>query len=291
MNARPDKSSFDRKIDQFFWNTRNALGPNFDDVLASLGMSKKMPSPHQLPVTKLLKILDRLNVTLDALMQENIDFDCMKQQLKGENGLPGRYFTKGPLSPRYTSVGMMNFIIKELGKDSSEVLMKHFQLTPEHFEDPKYLNNFLLPMDLCNYIFKYFGEEMVEQMGEDSVGLLASSPAGAKMKSLRCTKEMFEFLLNEVAPNSIERNYFWKIEKHKQNTLLLSGTPNPEIREAFGNEEGITLPSATLQRKGFIKGLFHMKDHHNLCIETTRTLRSNKMVDLYHVEYHGTSYH
>ena len=291
MNARTDKITFNQRIDQFFWNTRNAIGPALDDVLSTLDMSKNVVSPHEIPVTKLLKILERLNVTLDALMQENIDFECMKQQVRGENGLPARYLSKGPLSPRYTSIGMMNFIINEFGNETSELLMQHFQLKPQHFEDPKSLNNFLLPMDLCNYVYNFFGENMVKQMGEKSVEPLANSPIGAKIKGLDSIKEMFDFIIYEVVQNGIERNYFWRIEMHKQNTLILSGTPNPDIRDAFGNEEGITPHSATLQRKGFIKGLFHMKNHRHHSIQTVRTLRSNKIVDLFHIEYDEPTYH
>lgn len=285
MSSHFEVQTFDQRLGHFFSNAQNALGNDFQDVLESLNLAQHKKKLSKLPLTQTIRLLEQFNVSLDSVMKETIDYDCLHSQYLGQDILPGKYLDKVPFSSRYTSIYMLNFVTQEFGEQTTQTIMKHFQLKKSHMQDLASTNNFLLPFDICNYVYEYYGNEMVEKMGQSSFELLANSFNGKLLSQASGVEEMFELFFEEIAPSSVEKNYFWNIEKICSNKITVAGRPNPEIREAFGSDNKITQEAAHLLRKGFLKMMPALNGDFDVTIETTRITKSGDLVDLYDIHY------
>ena len=285
MSSHFEVQTFDQRLGHFFSNAQNALGNDFQDVLESLNLAQHKKKLSKLPLTQTIRLLEQFNVSLDSVMKETIDYECLHSQYLGLDNLPGKYLDKVPFSSRYTSIYMLNFVTQEFGEHTTQTIMKHFQLKKSHLQDLTSTNNFLLPFDICNYVYEYYGSEMVKKMGQSSFELLANSLNGNRLSQASGVAEMFELFFEEIAPRSVEKNYFWNIEKICSNKITVAGRPNPEIREAFGSDKKITQEAAYLVRKGFLEMMPALIGNFDVTIETTRKTKSSEVCDLYDIHY------
>lgn len=283
------KKDLNKNLDSFFWQLKNNLGNDFQDVLDEFDIDFK--NYRKVPVTKMLPLLTKFNVSLDLMMKGSVDFECLINQHHGIETLPSKYLDKGAFSSRYTAIAMLNFIKKELGNGTSEMLLKHLQLKKSHFSDFKEKNNFLLPMDLLNYIFSYYGPKTVEKMGESSVEILSNSASGDKLSNCKNLSEMFSLFFEEIAPASVEKNYLWNIKKQTDGKIIICGKPNPQIKEIFGIEDVIISEPATLQRKGFLKGMPSILGDYKVDASVTRKLNAGEVQDYFELTYRQDPIH
>jgi hypothetical protein len=285
MKSNFEFQTFDQRLEHFYSNVQNAIGNDFQDVLEKLNLSPYKKRLSKLPLTHTIRLLEQFNVTLDSVMKGSIDYECLLSQYLGVDNLPGKYLEKVPFSSRYTSIYMLNFVTQEFGEQTTQTIMKHFQIKRSHLQDLASTNNFLLPFDICNYVYEYYGCEMVEKMGQSSFELLANSFNGKRLSQTNGVEDMFELFFEEIAHRSVEKNYFWNIENMCSHKITVAGRPNPEIREAFGSDDKITQEAAHLLRKGFLEMMPALIGDFDVAIETTRKTKFGEVCDLYDIHY------
>ena len=84
-------------------------------------------------------------------------------------------------------------------------------------------NNILLPLDLCNYVFRYLGSEAFQHLGENSVSLLAETEYGQLLAQSPNLQFMLEYFFFEIVPVYVEKNFKWTIVDSKHIPLSSPG--------------------------------------------------------------------
>ncbi len=241
-----------QSLDCFFSELRSVLGDDLDDILAELSIDKSELGTN-VSAKALNLISNRLNVTMDSIFSNAVDFETLKEQFQGNDAIPAKY--KGTeLSSRFSGIYMLNFCQKFMGAQATRLLLQRFQLKENHFEKMSDKNNILLPSDLCEYVNHHYGAEKVEEMGESSLELLSQTELARSVKEVVKGREYFDYYFNELLPGSVEKNYSWSIHKQGPGFIEVKGSPNPEVVEAFGAESVIT-PGLETLRLGFLKSV------------------------------------
>ncbi len=248
MEAR----ALNRSVDLFFSELRSVLGSNFDDILQELSVPKSELGPNVSAKT-LNKISNRLNVTIDSIFNNTVDFETLKAQFQGENEIPSKY--RGvEYSSRFSSIYMMSYCRRLMGKEASRFLLQKFQLKDTHFKKMGDKNNILLPSDICEYVNAHYGLEKVREMGESSLEFISQTDLAKNLSAAVKGRDYFDFYFNELLPANVEKNYSWSIQKQGPGYIEVKGKPNPEVVEALGTDHVIT-PSLETLRLGFLKSI------------------------------------
>ena len=276
---------YDKKIDQFFAKTKNVLGNDFNFMLKEFEIPDRRVKFSKIPLTKMVRLLESLNVSLDSVMKNEIDYECLKVQYYGNDHLPEKFLNKLPYSSRFTTMYMLNYIAQHFGEKSAETIMKHFQLKKAHLQNSSEFNNYLLPMGVGKYVYEYFGHEAAEEMGRSSIEILTQTPAGQQLKCSPTVIQMFELFFEEIAPSSVEKNYLWNVLKQENGRITVLGRPNPEVQEAFHNDKSLTCESSQLLRKGFLSAMPSLIGDYKVSVEMERKIHQGKLCDLYHITY------
>lgn len=241
-----------KSLDYFFSELRSVLGDDLDDILAELSLEKSQLG-SDVSASSLNLISNRLNVTIDSIFNNTVDFETLKAQFQGNNDIPAKY--RGvEYSSRFSSIYMLNFCQKLMGAQATRLLLQRFQLKENHFQSVSDKNNILLPSDICEYVNYHYGSDKVEEMGESSLELLSKTDLARSVKEVVKGREYFDYYFNELLPGSVEKNYSWSIHKQGPGFIEVKGTPNPEVVEAFGPDHVITSGLETL-RLGFLKSV------------------------------------
>lgn len=248
------KSEINKNIDSFFSSSRDYLGESFLELLDSLSVNYST-QPSRLPLKSLISVFNSLNVTLDSVVARKVDFKAIKAQMQSKDILPDRYTGLAPLSSRFTGSYMLDYIEKNFGKRYAELVMQRHQLTKCQFADHKLKNNILLSIDLTQYLYDFQNSDAVEAMGANSAALLAkNSLIINSQENQKSCQSMFEWFFEQFAPDHVEKNYLWQIEKSSSNYICISGKPRIEIIETFDKKSLSSRPMEHL-RKGFLQGL------------------------------------
>ena len=113
------------KLDIFFSNLKSTLGPSYFDFITEMDIK-----PYQLysniSLSQINRLTNRLNVTIDSIFQDKVDFEVLRNQYQGKANLPSRY-QGAEFSSRFTSMYMVNFITKNFGSDAAKFIKQRFQ--------------------------------------------------------------------------------------------------------------------------------------------------------------------
>ncbi len=284
MRLVPETLGSANQIDVFFAETRNVLGPLYADLLEAAGLSPGKQEPSKLPLRDLLKLFSILNVSLDSVMNDTVDFGAMRAQFLGDDILPARFVKRLALSSRFTSIYMLRYISERYGQSAAHAIMRHFQLKDSHLEDPTRTNNVTLPTGISRYMYEYHGSDVVEKMGESFLDLFSKSAPGKQLRSTAGVREMLETFFEDVAPKHIEKNYRWKIHSSGPGHITIKGTPEGALLEEFGEAQVIT-EATFLQRKGFLKALPQLHGDYMVHIDVTKRLSLGDACDMYTLYY------
>lgn len=239
-------------LDRFFSSLQTTLGPDFPLFLDDCSLSAK-DLGHNITANSLNRISNRLNITLDSIFSGSVDFETLKSQFQGRESLPTRY-QGNEHSSRFSSIYMIDFCRRTFGPEATRLLLQRFQLKESQFSDPLEKNNILLPRDLCEYVYTYFGGGMVEAMGESSIDLMKKTKLGMTIQDTVSGRDFFDFYFNEILPATVENNYSWTIDQHGPGYVVVKGLPNPEVVEALG-AGAVTSESLETLRLGFLKSI------------------------------------
>ncbi len=272
------------RIDSFFAEISGSFGTDFQRILDECKIPKRTKSFSALPVTRLHQLCRSLNLTLDTILRGQVDLTVLRKHCSGIEHLPDQYLKQCQYSSRFTAIYMLNFLRNELGADAVKSIQQRFQLGDSQFSDTALTNNILLPLDICQYVDNYFGEKMVERMGESSFELFVQTPVGEELRSIRKESDFFEAFIHEHLPNKIERNLEWKINRLTNGTVEFSGSPRLEVCELLRTSKRDT-GSLEKLRKGFISSLPKLLGRNSSQVTQVRSRSQGDDQDTYLLEY------
>jgi hypothetical protein len=120
------RTEINRNIDFFFSSSRELLESPFTELLETLGI-KPQDQASAIPLKSLVKLFNALNVTLDSVVSNKVDFKALRAQLQSQDILPERYTRLAPLSSRFTGSYMLDYIEKNFGTRYMELIMQRHQ--------------------------------------------------------------------------------------------------------------------------------------------------------------------
>lgn len=261
-------------IDDFFSKVRQEFGDEFLRLCDTVEISHRAGSFARLPISKIHRLCQELNVSLDGIVSGDVDFSVLCR-----NALPTIYSGEYSYSSRFTSIYMLNFFRREFGELAADSLCQRLQIRKEFFEDITETNTILLPSDICEYVGKWYGEDLIQRMGRSSSLLFQNSSLGEELLGLR-PRHFFEKLVFEVLPLKIERNYHWVIDRMSENSVTLSGKPKEEISYLLLHHK---CSSGLLEilRRGFISALPELFSSEQSSIEQIRSFSNGDGQDTY----------
>lgn len=95
----------------------------------------------------------------------------------------------------------------------------------------------------------------------------------------------FECMIEELAPKSIEKNYHWKIQQLKSNSLIILGQPNPEVYDQLiipGDPQLFLLEQL---RQGFISSLPRFMGAGPGQVQMIQSIAAGQQQDLIEVQW------
>jgi hypothetical protein len=241
-------------IDSFFSEAFSLMGDQFLQSCERANVNPKALSFSRLPISKIHRLCMELNVSLDAIVSQQVDFQALEAQQKGQGFLPSLYSGASSYSSRFTSIYMLNFLRDEFGELAVNSLYQRFQLRRDFFQDISDSNTILLPSDICQYVAKWYGEEVVERMGESSFELFLKTPILEELSFLN-PRQFFEKLIFDVLPVKIERNFLWSIESLSPESVTLVGRPREDVADLLNKHSRASSSSLEILRSGFIRSL------------------------------------
>lgn len=271
-------------LDAFCSNLTSHLQISMSELYDTYNLDKSKPFSKQ--DFKLLNIFNRLNITLDSVVEGNIDFNSIIAKFNGQSLIPKKYLKSIPLSSRFTGMYMLDYIEKNHGNSCKNMILQHLQLADDNFSNLSEKNNILLPYDICNYIYKYSNKPVVKEMGAHSMNFLANTHIGTELTSSKNIIELFENLVLDLGPKIIEKNFNWKIDKLDSFSCTISGKPKEELVINFGKE---TISNAPLEvlRLGFYETVPGLIGHKNAIVVQETSLSGGAKFDRYKIYFNN----
>lgn len=277
------KREIDKRINIFFAHVEERLGKSYTGLTDRLGIDSKL-KPSALPLNDLFILLNEMNVTLDTIISGRVDLSIIEDHLNGHDSLPEKYVSKVPFSSRFTGIYMFDYIEKNFGRRSADLSMQHLQLKNSQFTDQTLKNNILLPLDIANYVYTYHGADHVEAMGRNFMARFKESHYGKYLATFSDVAAMMETFLMEIAPLSVEKNFSWDVFSQGSDTIYITGKPNEEVLDAFG-EKKMSSSALEVLRKGFFASAISLsKKHEGICVQL-QSMANGDQFDLYEVKY------
>jgi hypothetical protein len=230
------------------------------------------------------EMLKNLNISMESVIDGSIDFDSVKSQFDGISKLPNRYLQKTQASQRLTSIYILDYISKYQGVASRDLLMQHFQLSDADIQNTMDKNNIRLPNDICNYIYRHSGEEVVKEMGGHSINFLKKTSVGGELSRCKSTKVLLELFIVDVVPNIVEKNFSWNISNISIDQCTVRGRPNQDIlNESLPSQ--LNMRALEIFREGFLSKIPSLIGIENVLIKQLKSVSSGHQEDVYQLYY------
>lgn len=274
---------FEKIIDDFFGEAAERLGDDYRGVLEKCGISTAA-SFSNLPVSQMNALCNELYITLDSIAAGRVDLLAIQDHLTGGSALPPKYVRSVPFSSRFTSIYMLNYLRSTQGRDPVKSMCQHFQVKDDHFTDHSEKNNLLLPHDICSYVRTYFGEDVVEAMGESSFDIFRMTEAASDLVKQKTIHQFFEKFIFDIMPVYVERNFVWNIDSTGPNSIQISGQPRGDVVAGLNfKHQGVEALEGL--RLGFIRALPKLIGIQDAKVEKIRCISSGDAFDTYLIHY------
>jgi hypothetical protein len=279
-----NRTDINSNIDEFFSKTKELLSHDYEMLFDGQGSLNSKIRPSCLPLSELIQVLNKLNVTLDSVIENRIDYSVLTSQYASHDMMPSKYMDKAALSSRFTGMYMINYVSNIQGEKAARILMQNFQLKETQFKDTNLKNNIMLATDLCEYIYKYYGSEEVFQMGQHITSILKNTVHGQALAKSRNVLSMFELFFEEIAPKHIEKNFKWEIEDYGTDFITVSGCLNEQLKDSFQLElkESFSLPSLYA---GITKALPDLLGNYHTDVKILKSIQNGDDCNMFKLAY------
>ncbi|MDD4976222.1 MAG: hypothetical protein PHY93_17830 [Bacteriovorax sp.] len=230
-NLRNDK--FNKNIANFIVRFQSILNISDEEILDVLELNKKeftkvIHGKTNLDILKLCNLSNIYNFDLDALFDNSIDFEVLRQHHIGNCNCISEKYLIGAHSKKRLLITIFDYIEKNYGWAIKEAILNHFQLTKSIYSDPDGAINVYLFEDVLSFIFKYgLTKKDIYSIGHYSL-LTTNAVMTRELSSSKKPKDMYEKYFTEFIP-FIEHNNSYKI------TSLTDYSCEVESREINNN--------------------------------------------------------
>lgn len=139
-----NRTDINSSIDEFFSKTKELLSHDFEELFDGQRSLNSKIRPSRLPLSELVQVLNKLNVTLDSVIENRIDYGVVASHFYSQDNMPTKYIEKANLSSRFTGAYMINYVSSTQGEKAAKILMQNFQLKRCQFQDTLQKNNVML---------------------------------------------------------------------------------------------------------------------------------------------------
>ncbi len=279
-----NNTDINSNIDSFFSKTKDLFSDKYHELFESQRSCNKKLKPSRLPLSELLEILNKLNVTMDSVIENRVDYSVLASQYASHDLMPARYMEHSLLSSRFTGMYMINHVSSTQGEKAAKNLMQNFQLKGSQFQDPLQMNNVILSSDICEYIYKYYGSDEVFHMGQHFASLLKKTVHGQSLAQAPDLLSMFEYFCEEIAPKHVEKNFHWKVDGFGFDYLTVTGHPTEQFKDSF-HAEIKKVPSLPYVHMGLMKSLPDIFGRFHTEVETLKSIQEGDDCNKFKLTY------
>jgi hypothetical protein len=186
-------------------------------------------------IIALARVADHLQLTLDGIMNNRIDYSIVAARQNGNVHLLPERYQVGARSRQRSSLNLLNATEEFLGWRARAMVMRHLQVTEATFSNPDDLINLRFNTDLCEYINKnYSGSHLFYHMGAYSVISNMNSPFAKIMSQMKSLPDLYQFYVEEMVVKHWEQNYNYRITNMTATSCRIESTPNNDVAAVLG---------------------------------------------------------
>jgi hypothetical protein len=186
-------------------------------------------------IVALARVADHLQLTLDGIMNNQIDYGIVAARQSGNVHLLPERYQIGARSRQRSSLNLLNATEEFLGWRARAMVMRHLQVTEATFSNPDALINLRFNTDLCEYINKnYSGSHLFYHMGAYSVISNMNSPFAKKMSEMKSLQELYQYYVEEMVAKHWEQNYNYRLTDMTSTSCRIEGKPNADVAALLG---------------------------------------------------------
>lgn len=207
------------------------------------------------PLRSLEALSHRLNVSLDAILDGDIDYRVLRARFLGRpQELPEKYLI-GAASRRRTVVNVLDFVEREFGWISRTRILRRFQVDEAALLAEDSLINARLSTEICAWLGSWWdAPDVFRRMGMNSLRLNRKGPFGVELAAARDVHELFEMCFPDLIARHIENNFNWRLRARNTDRIVVRGAPNPAAYQLTAGK--LILRSQICQvRQGYIASL------------------------------------
>lgn len=185
-------------------------------------------------IVTLARVTDHLQLTLESLMNNRIDYRAVAARHSGDNAfLPERYVV-GAMSKRRSSYNLLTATEDLLGWRARSMAMRHLQVTEAAFTNLDDVINLRFNTDLCDYLAKHYGgSHLFHQMGAYFIINNLNSPIGKALAKNKTLMELYQQFIEELVPKYWENNFRYRIVSIGPGFIRAEGVPNPDVADSL----------------------------------------------------------
>lgn len=186
-------------------------------------------------IIALARVADHLQLTLDGIMNNRIDYRIVAARQSGNVHLLPERYQVGARSRQRSSLNLLNATEEFLGWRARSMVMRHLQVTEATFANPDALINLRFNTDLCEYINRnYSGSHLFYHMGAYSVISNMNSPFAKIMSQMKTLPDLYQFYVEEMVVKHWEQNFDYRIANMTATTCRIEGKPNTDVAALLG---------------------------------------------------------
>jgi hypothetical protein len=254
--------------------TLNLSDKEWNDLLevSSTDYERVRKGLRQLPVTSVAKLAERLDLTLEALLEGNIDYMALSARARGDTGYLPEQYRIGARSKRWSSINYLAYIEANWGWKARVQSLRHLQVSDSVFLKPEERINLRFLSDLLEFFrmrgysdFHFFG------MGAHTLITYRNAPFGRTLAAADDVPEMYDLLVNELLPTHIEKNFTYRLLRMNGTGCVIEAVPTPGLAESMGLRQ-LGSPAVCMTKVGLTAsipgyaGLPYSKVHESKCI-------------------------
>lgn len=207
----------------------------------------------EIPLVALYDLLEKQNICFESIMNNTVNYLVISESAKGNlTYLPEKY-QRAANSSRRSALYMLNYINRRFGWQHRLSILRKLQLNESVLKNPDDKNNIFLSIDICNSVLKTGSAQDVVEMGRNFSTFAQTHSFASSFKQARNSSEAYEIMFTGILEKYVENNYIWKIKKLNNETCVLSGSPNPDVKSEIGTQ--IINPAMCHLRHGFISSI------------------------------------
>lgn len=190
-----------------------------------------------LSATSLVYIIDKFNLSAEALFAGKIDYSAAAAHYHGNiEHIPERFMVAAT-SRRRTALNILDYVEKNAGWQTALLAKRHFQINDAALVNKDGYINIIFMTELLDY-FRSKGLNANQLMATGSYNTLMNreTPLGAELSALGTPSAVYETMLVDRI-SYLEKNCDYKILRLNKNSCVLQVKSKRDVADALGLRE------------------------------------------------------